>query len=75
MYTIWLNRRWRRLRGFPEVLPCPPALDPRRLTLPEVSVGHACTVKYLDSTAGGSGSSRHLATIRGEGTDTIPNAV
>ena len=48
-----------------------PPPEPRRLTLPEVNVGHACTVKYLGSTASGSGNSCHLVTIRGEGTDTI----
>ena len=45
--------------------------DPCQLTSPDVSIGHALSVRYLGSTAGGSGSSRHLVIIRGEKTDTI----
>ena len=36
-----------------------PPSEPRRLTSLEVSVGHACTVKYLGSTTGGFGNSCH----------------
>ena len=42
-----------------------PPPEPRRLTLPEVNVGHACTVKYLGSTASGSGNSCHHPRRRG----------
>ncbi|EGV14492.1 hypothetical protein HMPREF9058_1474 [Actinomyces sp. oral taxon 175 str. F0384] len=59
----------KRVRRVSAVLSPPP--EPHRRTSPEVNVGHACTVKLLDSLAGGFGNSCHLATIRGEGTDTI----